>query len=76
GLRITSAVDTVTDLARALPPAFGLAVADAAIRRLDVFPQHVRDTAAAQRSLRGRRRVEWICEQATGEAESVAESVS
>lgn len=76
GLRITTPVDTVADLARALPPALGLAVVDAAIRTFDIHPRHVHDTAVSQRSIRGRRRLEWVCEYANGDAESVVESVS
>lgn len=76
GQRVTRPVDTVTDLVRALPPAFGLAVADAAARQFEVTPDWVRETVSAQRSIRGRRRVEWVCEHMTGDAESVAESVS
>ncbi|MBN9212475.1 MAG: hypothetical protein BGO45_14115 [Microbacterium sp. 71-36] len=76
GRRISRPVDAVVDLARALPPAFGLSVADAASRRFDVTPDWVRETMSAQRSIRGRRRVEWVCEHMTGDSESVAESVS
>jgi hypothetical protein len=36
GIHLTSVADTVIDLARALPPAFGLAVADAAMRTYGV----------------------------------------
>lgn len=75
-LRTTTAVDTVIDLARTLPPAFGLAVADAAARRFAVTTEALSLEAARQRNVRGRRRLEWTTERLDPRAESVAESIS
>ncbi len=78
GLRITSPDDTVLDLVRCLPAAFGLAVVDAALR---MFPDAVtsdglRLLSTQQRNIRGRARIPWALDRADARAESVGESVS
>lgn len=73
---MTSAAHTVVDIARVLPPAFGLSVVDAALRRPDVDDlATLTDIADAQASIRGRRRLEWIWSRADARAESVLETV-
>jgi hypothetical protein len=79
GLHTTDAAHTTLDLLRVLPPAFALALMDAAIspRQLgltDVVT--VRSLLAAQRNRRGVSRAEWVLDAADPLAESVAESVS
>ncbi|WP_322411895.1 hypothetical protein [Microbacterium invictum] len=78
GLSMTSLADTTVDLARLLPPAYGLAVADAALRRLESEGRvlAVDEIAARQRTTRGARRLQWVAENATPVAESPGESVS
>ncbi len=76
GLRTTTMLDTVLDLVRCLPPAFGLAVADDAARRMGITRERVISRASQQRTNRGRRRVEWVGEHMDARAESVAESIS
>lgn len=68
--------DTVIDLGRALPPAFGLAVADAAMRLFGVTEPEVRAVFEQRRDGRGRRRVTWLLDRASPDAESVGESLS
>ncbi|WP_295839747.1 hypothetical protein [uncultured Microbacterium sp.] len=75
-LRTTTVLDTVLDLVRCLPPAFGLAVADDATRRMGITREGLLARASQQRTNRGRRRVEWIGEHMDARAESVAESIS
>jgi len=77
GALVTSIVDTALDLIRVLPPALGLAVADATVGRDFGVPlDELRDAAASQQNRRGRRRLDWVLEHADGSAESVGESVS
>ncbi len=70
--------DTVLDLGRRLPPALGLAVADAALRngtgRLRVSA--LLDRAHGQRWRHRIRRLDWVLRTADPLAESVGESVS
>ena len=71
----TGIAETVVDLARVLPPAFGLALVDAALAT------HLRiadlsELSAGQRSLRGRRVLDWACENGDERSESPGESVS
>lgn len=77
GVTSTSLVDTAVDLCRVLPPAFALAVADAALR---AHPDGARlDLAAfarAQENRRGVRRLDWVQQRVRPEAESPGESVS
>ena len=78
GSPLTTIADTATDLARVLPPAFGLAVADAATR-LQRTADGAFDISAqgrAQTNRRGVRRLDWIQERIDGRSESVGESVS
>ena len=79
GVMVTSLGDTVADLARVVPPAHALAMADAAISptqggmlRLD----DLRASLIRQQNQRGRARLRWVCEHADARSESVAESVS
>ncbi len=75
-IRTTSVTDTVLDLVRCLPPAFGLAVADHAARAAGTTSVQLLGRATEQRTERGRRRVEWVCAHMDARAESVAESIS
>jgi len=78
GLSATSAADTVLDLGRVLPPAFGLAVADAALHdgRLGDSVVQLQRHAIAQAARRGQRQLDWILSSADASSESVHESVS
>lgn len=79
GVRLTAAAETVAGLARGLPPAFGLAVADAAIaaRRGSMTTVDAIERASARAvDTRGIRRLRWILENADPAAESWGESVS
>lgn len=75
---VTAVADTVVDLARVLPPAFGLATVDAALGGGPGHPSldDMRDRAREQSARRGRLKLAWICDQADGRAESPGESVS
>lgn len=75
----TDLVDTVADLARALPPAPALAVVDSSVSAvqggsLDI--EDIRATVASRVDRRHVRRLTWVLEQADGAAESPAESIS
>lgn len=79
GIRCTSLLDTVVDLARVLPPASALAMADAAVSTcqggaLDVGA--LRDRVAEQPDRRGRARLAWLLPRIDGRSESPDESVS
>lgn len=77
GLHLTAAAETALDLARVLPPAFALAVADAALRshaRGELVDFGARGRSQANR--RGLRQLDWVQRRATPLAESVGESVS
>jgi len=76
GIHLTSVADTVIDLGRVLPPAFGLAVADAAMRRFGVTEDRLRAVFEHRRDGRGRKRVSWLLDRASPVAESVGESLS
>jgi hypothetical protein len=78
GLAMCGVLDTVIDLVRVLPPAYGLAVTDAALRRWDgrVEAGDLRDLSAARSSRRGLWNVSWVLDRATPASESVGESVS
>ncbi|GEB47408.1 hypothetical protein MTE01_33530 [Microbacterium testaceum] len=76
GIRVSAIEDVVIDLARVLPPAFGLAVADAAARSFGLDTPRLLDLAAAQQTTFGARRALWALSRATPLAESPAESVS
>lgn len=74
---MTSPEDTAVDLGRVLPPAFALAVADAAARRLAAsFLLRVADVGRAQANRRGLRTLDWVQERTSADAESPGESVS
>ncbi|MEJ1923360.1 hypothetical protein KHB019_002656 [Microbacterium sp. KHB019] len=79
GLLTTGILDTVVDLARALPPARALAVMDAAISTVQGGPlslDDIRIRAGEQENRRGRARLAWLLAHADGAAESPSESVS
>jgi len=78
GVSAVCAADTLIDLARLLPPAFGLAVADAAMQTAapDVTAAAVFERAVAQGWSRGLRRLQWILAFTDAAAESPGESVS
>jgi hypothetical protein len=76
GIRCSPLADVVVDLARVLPPAFGLAVADAALRTGGITSTELNDLAAAQRNPRGRRKLDWVLARGDLRSESVGESVS
>ena len=77
-LNVTDMAHTAIDLARVLPPAFGLAVVDAALARPGAGFElsELADLAAAQDSARGRTRLRWIWQHADPRSESAGESVS
>lgn len=78
----TSTLDTVVDLARVLPPAQALAVADAAASPFQqraapvVEPAAFRDLTDSRADRRGRARCRWVWARVDGRAESPFESVS
>lgn len=75
GIQLLSLRETVVDLARSLPPAFGLAAADAALT-LGMDSADLSDRNEERCDGRGRRRAEWVLRNADPRAESVGESVS
>ena len=75
GMGVTSVLDTTLDLCRILPPAFALAVADAASRRSGA-PIDLGTIGRAQANRRGVRQLDWVSDRVTTRAESVGESVS
>lgn len=76
GIHVCTLDDIVLDLARVLPPAFGLAVGDAAVRAGRLETPHLVERAAVQRNPNGRKRLDWVVERIDARAESVVESVS
>lgn len=79
GILTTSTEDTVVDLVRVLPPAQGLAVADAAISPAQqgvAELAELRELASAQINRRGCARLRWVWAHADARSESPAESVS
>jgi hypothetical protein len=76
GIRVTAIEDVVIDLARVLPPALGVAVADAAARSFGLDGRLLLDRAAAQQNTFGVRRAQWVLSRATPLAESPGESIS
>lgn len=79
GILATSIADTVVDLARVLPPAESLVVADSAISPVQgglLTMEHLRALGDAQQNRRGRARLRWTWAHADGRSESPAESVS
>lgn len=78
GIKVTALGDTAVDLARVLPPAFALAVVDAAVRILERRGESidVSERGRAQRNRRGVRQLDWVRARACPVSESVGESVS
>ena len=78
GRSVTSVADTAVDLARVLPPAFALAVVDAAARMLPAggVALDVSARGRSQSNRRGVRQLDWVQARATAESESAGESVS
>ena len=78
GHSVTSLADTAVDLARVLPPAFALAVVDAAARLLQGAGKTlaVGERGRAQANRRGVRQLDWVQARATAVAESPGESVN
>lgn len=76
GIHMCTVDDVVLDLARVLPPAFGLAVGDAAVRARRLESPRLVERAALQRNPNGRKRLDWVIERIDARAESVVESVS
>lgn len=79
GIAVTDVADTVVDLARILPPAHALAVADAAVSpaqggSLDV--DELRGRASTQCTRRGRARLELLWPMIDSRSESPGESIS
>lgn len=75
GAFATGLLETIVDTARALPPAYALALVDAALRR-GVSLEDLRATAGADSNRRGRKKLAWVFDFADARAESVGESVS
>lgn len=78
-IRVTSMTDTIADLARVVPPAQGLAMADAALAPVQggmLSIAIVRERGFARQSRRGITRMAWVFDNADGRAESPGESVS
>ena len=79
GVLVTSLRDTIVDLARAVPPAHALSMADAAISPVQggsLSIEELRDRGDEQRNRRGRARMRWVWSNANALAESPAESIS
>lgn len=77
GILLTSAGDTIVDVARTVAPAAGLAYADALLRRShDLAPAQLPAINESRLSSRGRRRARWALARATGVPESPLESLS
>ena len=78
GQGVTSVADTAVDLARVLPPAFALAVVDAAARLLRAggVALDVSARGRSQSNRRGVRQLDWVQARATAQSESAGESVS
>lgn len=78
-LSATARLDTALDLGRVLPPAFGLAVADAMAHESADPHRAVSEFQrgpAVQVNTRGRRRLQWLADRIDASAESPGESVS
>lgn len=72
---VTDLAHTVVDLSRVLPPAFGLAVVDAALAT-SLTADRFAEVAASQRSRFGRARIAELSATGDGRSESAGESVS
>lgn len=76
GLLVTTAVDTVVDIARTRHHAVALAVADAALRKEPhLRVEHFVAANESRISTRGRRLARWPLHNATSDAESPLESI-
>lgn len=75
GISATGLADTSIALMRVLPPAFGLAVGDAA-RARGVDSEDLQTLADASSARRGRSTLRWLLPRHTRYSESVGESVS
>lgn len=75
GRNVTSVARTVTDLARTLPPKWGVAIVDAALR-LQVPREQLRSSLAKHPKLPGLRKARMAIDFGTPKAESPAESIS
>lgn len=79
GIQTTSPLDTAVDLVRVLPPAQGLAVADAVISPAQegfTDLSELRERSEPQQNTRGRARLRWAWSHADARSESPGESVS
>lgn len=76
GICLTAVEDVVIDLARVLPPALGVAVADAALRMFGLEREVLLHRSDAQRNTFGVRRAHWALARATALSESAGESIS
>lgn len=76
GIRTTAIEDVVVDLARVLPPALGVAVADAALRSFGLSATDLLERGSVQRNRFGLRRMAWVVNRATPLSESPGESIS
>lgn len=76
GIRITTIPNVVVDLARALPPALGLAVADAASRTFGLDAEQFLERLLEQSNTFGVGRAQWALTRAVPMAESPGESIS
>jgi hypothetical protein len=78
GQGCTSIADTAVDLGRVLPPAFALAVVDAAARRMTAsgMTLDVQERGRGRSNRRGVRQLDWIQPRMAAASESVGESVS
>lgn len=75
GISATDVAETSIALMRVLPPAFGLAVGDAA-RARGVTREELQMRADASLARRGRSLLRWLLPRVTADSESVGESVS
>lgn len=71
----TGLLETIVDTARALPPAYGLALVDAALH-MGVSLDALSAIVASDSNRRGTRKLAWAFEFADARSESVGESVS
>ncbi|QAY60996.1 hypothetical protein ET475_14030 [Microbacterium protaetiae] len=76
-LQVVDITDTVLDLARMLPPAFGLSCVDTALgSAFGIERDTLRERAQELRSPRGTQRLKWVLDNADPASESPAETVS
>jgi len=75
-VKVTSPVRTVLDCAREWDEAWGLAAADAALKRLQIQPTALLSGAEARPSIPGQLRSRWVAEHAREQVESPLESLA